>query len=121
MVFARRPDAGLASLVKKLDEALAEHADKKLAAFVNLMGSDEETAMQAAKEFAEKQGVERVAIVVPKDLENGPANFNISPESDVTVMLYVGQKVRANHAFAADKLTDEAVAQVLSDLPKILE
>lgn len=121
MIFARKSDAALASLVKKLDKALAEHADKKLKSFVGLMGEDREALEAAATEFSAKNNVQHVAVTVPVESENGPANFGIDPEAEVTVMIYRGLKVQANHAFGEGGLDDKGIAAILADLPKILE
>lgn len=121
MIFARKSDAALAGLVKQLDAAVADNADKKLQAFVNLMGEDREALESDAAAFAADNEISQVPIVVPVEHENGPANFGINPEAEVSVMLYVGLKVKANHAFAADELNEEAVEAILADLSKILE
>jgi hypothetical protein len=121
MVFARKPDAALASLVKQLDKALVQHADKQLSSFVNLLGEDREALDTSAKEFAKKNELEKVAVVVPIEFEDGPKNFGINPKAEVTVMLYSGLKVKANHAFAPGEFNDKAVETVMADVPKILE
>ena len=121
MIFARKSDAALAGLVKQLDAAVADNADKKLQAFVNLMGEDRDSLEAEAKQFAADNEISGVPIVVPVEHENGPANFGINPDAEVTVMLYVGLDVKANYAFAAEGLTEEAVEAILADLPKILE
>ena len=42
-------------------------------------------------------------------------------DADVTVLLYVGRKVKANFAFEKGKLSAAEVEKVLKELPKILE
>jgi hypothetical protein len=121
MIFARKSDAALASLVKQIDKAVAEHADKKLKSFVNLLGEDREALEASAKEFSADNEVEHVAITVPVEFENGPADFGIVPEAEVTVMLYRGLKVEANHAFGEGELDDKGIEAILADLPKIVE
>src|SRR5476651_728820 len=79
MVFARKADKSLASLVKELDKHVAKNADQKLSSFVNLIGSNPEALKATAKEFAANNQVENVALVVPHENENGPAEFNVSP------------------------------------------
>ncbi len=120
MVFARKADDALASLVKEIEKAIEANQDKKLAAFVNLIGEDREELEKAAKQFIKKYKITRVPIVVPVEYENGPQNFNISPEAEVTVMLYRRARVKANHAFGPGELAGK-VNQVLADLPKILQ
>lgn len=121
MVFARKPNAALASLVKEIEKKVEENADKKLASFVNLLGDDREAAEAAAKKFVEANKVSKVAIAVPVEYENGPADFGINPKAEVTVMLYVGTKVKANHAFAEGKLDKAGIKAVIDDVAKILE
>ena len=121
MIFTRKADDKLAGLVKELDAKLPKHEDKKLSAFVNLIGSSDADALkETAKKFGEKNKSEHVAIVVPEDSENGPADYNISPEAEVTVIIYRDGKVAANHAFAAGKLDKKAITAVIDDTAKIL-
>ncbi|HEV3003361.1 MAG TPA: hypothetical protein VGX78_02825 [Pirellulales bacterium] len=121
MIFARKSDAALASLVKQVDELLAKHSDKKLSSFVNLLGEDRDALESDAKKFASEHKIAGVPIVVPVETENGPANFGINEKAEVTVILYSGMKVKANHAFAPGKLDKKGVAAVVADVPKLLE
>jgi hypothetical protein len=54
MVFARKADKSLASLVKALDKHVAANADQKLSSFVNLIGAEPDALKATAKEFAAK-------------------------------------------------------------------
>ncbi|HUY32838.1 MAG TPA: hypothetical protein VMV69_08660 [Pirellulales bacterium] len=121
MIFARKSDAALASLVKQVDALVAKHADKKLSSFVNLLGEDRDTLEADAKQFAADHKIANVPIVVPIEFTNGPDNFGIDEKAEVTVMLYSGMKVKANHAFAAGKLDKKGVAAVVADVPKLFE
>jgi len=121
MIFARKSDTALAGLVKLLDESVVKHEAEELRVFVNLLGPDQEALETEAKEFAAEHEFKNVPIVVPVEFENGPENFGISPDADVTVIMYSGGEVKANHAFAPDALTDEAAAKVVEDLPTLLE
>ena len=121
MVFARKPDAALTSLVKQLDEVLPKHADKELSSFVNLLGADRAALESQAKELAEKHKLQNVPIVVPVEFEEGPGDFGINPQAEVTATLYVDRKVIASHAYGAGKFDQKAVDAILADIPKILE
>jgi hypothetical protein len=121
MVFARTPDKALAALVKEIDAKLPKHEDQKLSSFVNIIGlADAGELKAAAKAFGEQQKPEHVAIVVPSDAEYGPKNYGISPEADVTVIIYRDGKVAANHAFAPGKLDAQGISAVIADTAKIL-
>ena len=50
---------------------------------------------------------------------DGPPAYKLTLDADVTVLLFVKKKVVANFAFRADELTDEAVAAVVKELPKL--
>ena len=121
MVFSRKADANLASLVKKLDAAVAKNADDKLAAFVNLLGDNEEALESHAKDLGKKASAPNVPIVVPVEYENGPADYGISPDAEVTVILAVKGKVVANRAYGSGQFSKKSIDTILADVPKILE
>jgi hypothetical protein len=120
MVFARKADKSLASLVKELDKQVTKNADQKLSSFVNLIGTDPAELKSQAKEFAAKHQIENVALVVPQENENGPAEFNISPQAEVTVTIYRNGKVAASHALAPGQLNQKEIESIISDTGKIL-
>ncbi|HVX14456.1 MAG TPA: hypothetical protein VHC22_24935 [Pirellulales bacterium] len=121
MVFARKSDASVSGLVKKLDGAVEKNSDEKLAAFVNLVGEDKDALETNAKELGKKAKAPNVPIVVPVEYENGPADYGINPAAEVTVILAVKGKVVANHAYGPGQLNEKAVDKILSDVPKILQ
>jgi hypothetical protein len=121
MVFSRSTDAKVASLVKKLDSAVAANSSKQLAAFVSLLGSDREALESSAKKFSDSAKVSNVPLVVPVEFENGPADYGINPAAEVTVIVAKGGKVTANHGFAKGTLDDAAISAVLEDAEKIIQ
>ena len=121
MIFARTPDAGLAKLIEKLEEEIEEHPDSKLTAFVNMIGNDPEKLKTQAAAFAAEHKIKRVALVVPEDAANGPPDFKIAPEADVTVVCYKEGTVQANHALAKDALCCETIDAIVEDSEKLVE
>lgn len=121
MVFARSADEKFAKFLKKLEGELEEHADDKLTAFVNMVGTDADSLKKAAADFVAKHGIKRVAFVVPEDAKDGPADFKIAPDADVTVVCYKGGEVMANHAFAKGQLSDDKIAAVVAASCKLVE
>jgi hypothetical protein len=113
MVFTRKIDDSLTSLVKKLDQA---RQDKKICSFIVYM-SDDEGAEDQLKKLAEKNGIKKT--VLTKDNVAGPPDYNIAKDAEVTVILYNKRKVEANHAFRKGEFNPKAVERVVSDLPKI--
>jgi hypothetical protein len=121
MVFARKADKSLASLVKELDKQVSQNADQKLSSFVNLIGADPTELKAKAKEFAAKNQVENVALVVPHENENGPAEFNISPAAEFTVTIYRNGKVVASHAVGPGGLDAKEIKSIVEDTGLILK
>jgi hypothetical protein len=121
MVFARKADSSLASLVKELDKHVAQNADQKLSSFVNLIGSNPGELKATAKDFAAKNKLENVALVVPEENENGPADFNINPDAEVTVTIYRNGKVAASHAVGPGGLSSDEIKTIVGDTAKILK
>ena len=121
MVFARSADESFAKFLKKLEGELEEHADDKLTAFVNMIGTDAESLKKAAADFVAKHEIKRVAFVIPEDVENGPPDFKIAPDADVTVVCYKGGEVKANHAFAKGGLSDEKVDAIVEASCKLVD
>ena len=116
-VFARKTSEPLASLVKKIDEKIGEN--NKLKAFVVILTerTDKRTAAEL-KKLAEEAGIKHVPLTLHQD-PAGPADYEIARDADITVLMWKGTKVKANHAYKGD-LTDEEVRAIVADIPKVL-
>ncbi len=121
MVFARSADEKLAKLLKKIEEEVEEHQDEKLSSFVNMIGTDAESLKKAAADFVAKQGLKRIAFVVPDDTKDGPPDLKIAPDVDVTVICYKEGTVQPNYAFQKGGLSDDAIAAVVAASCKLVE
>jgi hypothetical protein len=121
MIFARKSDAALASLVKQLDEAIAEHQDDKLKAFVNLLGDDRDKLEADAEKLVEKQKLKSIPVVVPVENEEGPANYGLNSDAELTVLFYRGMEVKANRAYGDGEFTKGKVSSLLEELSTILK
>ena len=121
MIFARSADEQLAKLLKELDEELDEHKEDKLTGFVNMIGADADTLKKASAEFVAKHGIKRIAFVVPEDTKDGPPDFKIASDADVTIVCYKSGTVVANHAFAAGQLSDDKIKAIVAASCKLVE
>src|SRR5919202_207930 len=118
MIFAREISDPLTSLVKKIDQATAKHEDARMGSFVVFL-SDDEGLEQRLKELARKEGIKNTVLTV-MDNRSGPPGYNVSPQADVTVILYTRKTVKANHAFKKGELTQKDVDRLVSEIPKIV-
>ena len=70
--------------------------------------------------WAAGQGLKTVPVGAFEDAD-GPPAYTLSPHADVTVLLFVKQKVVANFAFRPGELTDQKVAEVARTVPTLFE
>ena len=115
-IFAREVNPGLTSLVKKIDAASSEFKAKGIKSFVVFL-SDDEKLEDGLKKFAEKESIKKTVLSI--DNVAGPKGYDIAKDADVTVLLYTGRKVVANHSFRKGELNDKGVSAVVADLPKL--
>jgi arsenate reductase-like glutaredoxin family protein len=121
MIFSKKSDAALASLVKQLDEAIEEHKDDKLKAFVNLLGDDRDKLEAEAAKLVADQKIKNIPVVVPVENESGPANYGLNPEATLTVLFYRGMEVKSNRALGEKEFTKGQVSKLLEDVSKIVK
>jgi hypothetical protein len=110
----------LASLVKQVDEQVSKNENKKMAACVVLLTEDPDAAAPKLEELAKNKDIKNVPLTV-FDGEAGPGSYKIAEDADVTVLMWKGLEVKANHAFKKGELNAENVKAVVADASKILE
>jgi hypothetical protein len=119
-IFARELTDDLAGLVKQVDEQVSKNEEKKMAAFFVLLSEDTEETAAKLEELASKHDIKNVPLTI-FDGEAGPGGYKIAKDADVTVLMWKGQTVKANHAFAPGELNAEKVKTVAADTSTILE
>ena len=119
-ILTRKLSDDLTSLVKQVDEKVGANKDKKMASFVVVLSEDPAANEARLKELAKKEGVKNVPLTTYENSE-GPESYKVSKDAEVTVLLWVGQKVKANHAFAPGKLNKDGIKAILEDTAKILQ
>ncbi|MEM9827381.1 MAG: hypothetical protein AAF958_12360 [Planctomycetota bacterium] len=110
MVFTRTIDGKVGELLKKLDQAVADHEGDELRVFVNILDSDKDAARAKAEKFAKSLNVKNIPFVVPKDFKTGPRSYGINKKAEVTVTMANESTVKGNVVAAkADALDIAAV------------
>jgi hypothetical protein len=118
MIFAREVSDNLTSLVKKIDAETGKNKDKKMGSFVVFLSSDEKLN-DKLKELGSKEGIKN-CILSSMETPAGPEKYNVAKDAEVTVVLYVKQKVVSNYAFKKGELNAAAIEKIVADVPKIL-
>jgi hypothetical protein len=120
VVFARTLSEPLGKLVSKIDKATADHKAADLRAWVTILAEDQAKLDPDLVRWTQQHALKTVPAGVFEDVV-GPPSYKLAKDADVTVMLFVKRKVVANFAFRASELNDDAIAEVLKALPKIVE
>jgi hypothetical protein len=115
-VFARKTSEPLASLVKQIDSKIGENGELK--SFVVIVPKQGENPAQALTKLAEQAGIKHVPLTVGES-PDGPPDYEIAKDADVTVLMWSRHKVKVNHAFKGE-LTEKDIRAIVADIPKLL-
>jgi hypothetical protein len=122
LVFARRPDAATARLLRDLREAIQEYKQEKLFGWMVFLGNPDtasETGTERrAWELAREAGATSVPISALGDPQ-GPPGYRIAPEADLTLIIFRRGKVLYNRAYRAGEWNERAAGSALKELPKV--
>jgi len=118
-IFTRTVDEKLASLLKEVDSIVGKNSGKDMAAFLVVMTDDQAGQEAALKKLATDAGLKNVPLTTFEDV-NGPRNYKISKDAEVTVMMWVNGKLQVNETLKQADLTAEKIASVTAQTSKIL-
>ena len=108
-VFARKTSEPLASLVKQIDAKIGEN--KNLKSFVVLMTSEGEKSSEALKKLAKEASVKNVPLTMIGE-KDGPPDYEISADADVTVLMWNEGKVKVNLGYKGE-LNEAQMAEII--------
>jgi hypothetical protein len=117
VVFVKAITPEVAQLLKKIDTATAMNKERGLGSYVVLCTDTTGVDRQLAA-FAQQMQIQNTILTLYK--AGGPEKYRLSPEANVTVLLYNHLTVKTNHAFKNGELTGAAMDAILADLGKML-
>ena len=97
-----------------------DHKASELRAWVTFLNADQTNYDPKVVAWSKKQAIRSVPLSVFEDAD-GPPSYKLSRDADVTVLVFVKQKVVANFAFRAGELSDERIADVLKAVAAVAE
>jgi hypothetical protein len=118
VVFARSLSAPLGQLLAELDAEVPKRKDAGFKVWMTQLA--DKADLDGLAKWAQKQGLKTVPVGTFEDAD-GPPAYKLHAEADVTVLLFVNEKVVANFAFRKGELTAEAVKVVAKRLPELFE
>lgn len=119
IVFSRKVSDPLGKLLVKFDNWLLAQPKDSVRAWMTVLGENTISLDDLAK-WAKEAGIKSVPVGVFDD-PIGPPTYKLHNDADVTVLLYVKQKVVANFAFRAGELNDAAIKKIAETLPRLTE
>jgi len=119
-IFAREITDELTSLVKQLDATVGKNKKMQMRGFVVLLTEDPDADEEKLKALAKKHGIKNIPLTLYDGIA-GPEKYKVTEDAAVTVMLWRGQSVVVNHAFAKGKLDKKAIKAIVADTKKILK
>jgi hypothetical protein len=119
-IFTRAITDDLTGLVKEIDAAVKANQDKKMASFTVVLTDDADKTEEQLKALAKEAKIEKVPLTLMEGAA-GPPKYKIAKDAEVTVLLWRGQKVKANHAFGKGQLNKQKIKEIVADTSKILE
>jgi hypothetical protein len=118
IVFARKPSAALAALVRGIDRELVAHKTDDLRAWVTFLSDDQPALDPQLVKWAQDEAIRAVSLTVFEDV-GGPPSYRLHRDADVTVLLSVKQKVVQRFVFRAGELTGDRIAVVLKGVTNL--
>ena len=118
VVFAREVNDTVSSLVQQIDQQVAANRDKKLSAFMVVVGENAEEAKPDLQRLATAQNLQNTPLTVFHKPE-GPPGYGLSPDMPIQVMMWNKEGLKVNRPIAGE-LSREEIAQVVNATEEIL-
>lgn len=118
-IFAREMNDDVASLVQKVDGVVGKNQSKKMAAFVVLLTDQPEAKEGDLKKVAESKKISHTPLTTFDGL-TGPSSYKISPDAEVTVMMWVDGKLQVNEELRTSDLSADKIESIVGKTNKIL-
>jgi hypothetical protein len=119
VIFARTLSDALGKLASQLDKAVIDHKKSDPQAWITFLSDDQVNLDPQVVKWSQKFAIRNIPLGIFED-PLGPPSYRLSKDADVTVLLFVKQKVIANFAFRAGELTDDKIKQVIGAVPSLV-
>ena len=120
IVFARALSDPLGKLAQRMDKSLETYKKADLRGWITFLADDQSNLDPKVIAWGQQHAVRNLPLGVFEDVV-GPPSYRLAAEADVTVLVFVKQKVVANFAFRAGELNDSKTEEIMKALPRIAE
>ena len=73
---------------------------------------------KTSRSWRKDAGIKHVPLTIGES-PDGPPDYEIAKDADITVLMWNEHKVKVNHAYKGE-LTDKDVRAIVADIPKVL-
>lgn len=118
VIFAREVNDSVTSLVQQIDRKVAENADKKLSAFMVVVGDNTDEVKPTLQRVQVAQHIENTPLTVFNEKE-GPAGYGLNPDTRIQVMMWNDDGLKVNKPLGAH-LSKEEISEIVDQTSEIL-
>lgn len=118
VIFAREVNDSVTSLVQQIDRKVTENADKKLSAFMVVVGENTDEVKPTLQRVQVAQHIENTPLTIFNEKE-GPAGYGLSPKAQIQVMMWNDDGLKVNKPLGPH-LSKEEISEIVSQTNEIL-
>ncbi|MFN3153034.1 hypothetical protein [Bremerella sp.] len=118
VIFAREVNDSVTSLVQQIDRKVAENSDKKLSAFMVVVGENTDEIKPMLQRVQVAQHIKNTPLTVFND-KAGPAGYDLDPTTQIQVMMWNDDGLKVNKPLSPH-LSKEEISEIVSQTSEIL-
>lgn len=118
VVFARTLSEPLGQLLVQLDEEAIERKESGFKVWMTQLTTNAD--LDSLAKWSQKQGIKTSPIGAFED-SDGPPSYKIHKDADITVLLFVKQKVVVNESFRSGELKQNQIQAIRKSVAKLFE
>lgn len=118
-IFTKGVDENVTKLIGEINTVTGKNDSKNMKSFVVLLTEDVAAAEKTLKDANAKVKASHTPLTTFDGLA-GPASYKLDKDAEVTVMMWVDNKLAVNKTFKAGELNAEEIAAVVGQTKSIL-
>lgn len=118
VIFAREVNDSVTSLVQQIDRKVGENADKKLSAFMVVVGENTDEVKPTLQRVQIAQHIENTPLTIFNGKE-GPAGYDLSPQAQIQVMMWNDDGLKVNKQLGPH-LSKEEISEIVAQTSVIM-
>jgi hypothetical protein len=116
VVFVRTLNEPVGKLLAALDSEMTVRKDSGFKAWLTLLTGKAD--LDELAKWSKSQGIKNAPVGAFEDVD-GPPSYKLHNDAEVTVLLFVKEKVVANFAYRPGELDGKTTAEVVKQLPRL--